>query len=347
MDYGRIAELPVSIESQALTRNERRTSSGFERVTTTITLRGAEATGRGEDVTYDATDHRALSDRLPATLAGEYTMGEFARSLETAELFPNEPQRPPSRRYRRWAVESAALDLALKQAGKSLAEVLDRTARPVRYVVSTRLGQPPSMDRLTTIREAYPEARFKLDPTIEWSRELIDALAETGAVRTLDLKGQYAHADVHQPANRSLYERLASAFPDAIVEDPAVTPETRPLLAEQADRLAWDVPVTDVESIRSLPFDPGWINVKPSRIGTLEDLCAVVSHCENEGIRMYGGGQFELDVGRPQIQTLAALCYPEAPNDVAPTAFNDPEIDPDLPASPIDPPTGEPGFGGE
>ncbi|WP_136688517.1 enolase-like domain-containing protein [Halorhabdus amylolytica] len=345
MDYGAIAELPVTIESHELTLNERETSSGFERVTTTVTLRGEDAVGRGEDVTYDTEDHRALAASTPLMFAGEYTIDSFSAAVGEMSLFPSGPQRPPSRRYRRWAVESAALDLALKQTGRSLAEVLDRSFDPVSYVVSTRLGEPPTTDRLDAIREAYPDAAFKLDPTVEWSPALIKSVAERDVVRILDLKGQYAHADVHQPANRSLYERLFAAFPDAIIEDPAVTEETRPLLTDQADRLAWDVPVTDVESLGTVPFEPNWINVKPSRIGTIADLCAVVSHCEEHGIGMYGGGQFELDVGRPQIQALASLCYPDAPNDVAPKGFNDPEVGSDLPTSPLDPPGDQPGFG--
>ncbi|WP_135663920.1 hypothetical protein [Halorhabdus rudnickae] len=345
MDYGRIADLPVSIESHDLTLNERKTSSGFERVTTTITLRGEGTVGRGEDVTYDAEDHRALAASTPLSFAGEYTIDSFSETVGEMNLFPSGPQRPPSRRYRRWALESAALDLALKQAGTSLAEALDRSFDPVRYVVSTRLDEPPSTDRLDAILESYPDVTCKLDPTVEWSPELIEAVAERDAVRTLDLKGQYAHADVHQPANPSLYERLVRTFPGVIIEDPAVTEATRPLLADQVDRLAWDVPVEGVESLGVLPFEPHWINVKPSRIGTIEDLCGVVSYCEEHGIGMYGGGQFELDVGREQIQALASLCYPDAPNDVAPKGFNDPEVDPGLPASPLQPPAAEPGFG--
>ena len=41
---------------------------------------------------------------------------------------------------------------------------------------------------------------------------------------------------------------------------------------------------------------------------------------------MYGGGQFELGIGRTQIQELASLFHPDMPNDVAPAEFNEPEI---------------------
>ena len=74
--------------------------------------------------------------------------------------------------------------------------------------------------------------------------------------------------------------------------------------------------------------------MKPSRFGSVERLFAAYDHCAAEGIRAYGGGQFELGVGRDQIQLLAALFHPETPNDVAPGGFNaDPQ--PGLPSSPL------------
>ena len=44
--------------------------------------------------------------------------------------------------------------------------------------------------------------------------------------------------------------------------------------------------------------------------------------CEREGIALYGGGQFELGTGRRQIQVLASIFHPDAPNDVAPAGYN-------------------------
>ena len=43
------------------------------------------------------------------------------------------------------------------------------------------------------------------------------------------------------------------------------------------------------------------------------------------GVAMYGGGMGELGVGRGQIQLLASLFHPDAPNDVAPPPFNAPD----------------------
>ncbi len=68
-------------------------------------------------------------------LAGEWTFDSFSEHLGTLDTFPGyTPEQPVYRSYRRWGLESAALDLALRQAGKSLHEVLGRDVQPVTFV---------------------------------------------------------------------------------------------------------------------------------------------------------------------------------------------------------------------
>ena len=137
--------LPLRIEDYALERLQRDVSSAFTRVSTQIHLRGGGEEGIGEDVTYDAVDHDALQAAgAVQPLAGEWTLGSFCDHLEALDLWPAPPQREPSRLYRVWAYESAALDLALRQAGTSLHAILGLEPQPVRFVVSLRLGEPPS-----------------------------------------------------------------------------------------------------------------------------------------------------------------------------------------------------------
>jgi hypothetical protein len=339
--YDSVADIPFRVEESDRRRRERDTSSGFLRVTTTVELSGAGETGRGEDVSYDAEDHDGFAAAAPLTdpdgfdLAGEWTLDSFSAALDDRDLFPTRPpERETAEHYRRWAIESAALDLALRQADASLGDVLDRSYDPVRFVVSTRLdGGDPG--RVRDVSGDYPGTEFKLDPTGEWTSHTFAALSEF-PVRVLDLKGQYEGTEVDADADPDLYERVFETFPTAVVEDPRVTPETRMLVASYADRLSWDVPITGVESVRELPFDPEWLNVKPSRFGTVESLLDTVEYAEAEGIDLYGGGQFELGVGRDQIQRLAALFYPDGPNDVAPGGYNDPDVPDGLPRSPLD-----------
>ncbi|MDX6413459.1 MAG: hypothetical protein QOH23_869, partial [Gaiellaceae bacterium] len=100
-------------------------------------------------------------------------------------------------------------------------------------------------------------------------------------------------------------------------------------------RLSFDAPIHSVADVRALPVSPGFMNIKPSRFGRVERLLECIEHCEAEGIRMYGGGQFELGVGRRHIQVLASLFYADGPNDVAPSEYNAGEPRPGLPQSPL------------
>jgi hypothetical protein len=59
-------------------------------------------------------------------------LAALSRELDELDLFPREPARPDLRAHRRWAFESAALDLALRQAGVSLGDALGREPAPVR-----------------------------------------------------------------------------------------------------------------------------------------------------------------------------------------------------------------------
>jgi hypothetical protein len=341
----RLAALPLVIEDYRLERLQRDVSSAFTRVSTQIYVRGRGEVGIGEDVTYDAVDHDALQAVGPVQpLAGEWTLGSFCDHVEALNLWPTPPQREPSRLYRVWAYESAALDLALRQAGTSLHAIVGREPRPVRFVVSLRLGDPPTLDPVTRRLERYPSLRFKLDPTTDWTPELIASLVETGAVDSVDLKGLYEGSIVDQGADAVLYRRVAEAFPDAWIEDPKLTAETDPILLPHRDRITWDANIHGIADIEGLPFTPRMVNVKPSRLGPLRSLFAANKYCEARGIRMYGGGQFELGVGRGQIQYLASIFHPDTPNDVAPAGYNLTDVPDGLPASPLAVQSHETGF---
>jgi L-alanine-DL-glutamate epimerase-like enolase superfamily enzyme len=348
--WERLAELPVEIEEYSLQALSARVSSDFERASTVIRLRGAGAEGLGEDVTYDAVDHEILRaafhspDGGPLPLAGRFTIASFAERIAELDLFPQPPQREVSRRYRVWAYESAALDLALRQARTTLHEALGREPRAVRFVVSLRLGEPPSMDPLNRRLTPYPALRFKLDPTSSWDEQLIAELAATGAVESVDFKAYYSGSIVDQPADPELYERVVRALPQAWIEDPALTPETDAVLAEHRERFSWDAPIHSVADIEALRYAPRMVNIKPSRLGGLRNLLDAFDYCAQRGIGNYGGGQFELGVGRGQIQYLASLFHADAPNDVAPTGYNLPDSPAGLPDSPLAPAPSDVGF---
>ncbi len=310
-----LAELPVKIEGYALEPLSAKVSSEFERASTVIRLRGAGEEGQGEDVTYDAVDHAILQAAGPTLpLVGSFTVASFAEHLRALELFPQPPQREVSQRYRLWAYESAALDLALRQAQTTLHALLGREPAPVRFVVSLRLGEPPTLEPLRRRLELYPGLHFKLDPTSSWDEELIAQLAETGAVESVDFKAYYSGSIVDQPADPELYRRVVQALPRAWIEDPALTPETDAVLASHRERFSWDAPIHSVADIEALRYPPRMVNIKPSRLGGLRNLLDAFDYCAKQGHRQLrrrpvraGGGPradpvpgLALPRGRPQ-----------------------------------------------
>jgi hypothetical protein len=331
--YDRVSELPLEVDRYELERLEADVTRDFTRVTTLVRLHGGGEEGVGEDVTWYTEAHdreQAAGPILP--LAGSWTLASFAAALDIPEP------------HRRWAYESAALDLALRQQRLSLADALGREPRPLTFVVSPGLGDPPSAEPLRRRLGLYPGLRFKLDPAARWTEALIAELAATGAVDIVDFKAFYVDPAVDPPTDVALYGRVVEGFPDALIEDPALTADTDPVLEPHRHRITWDAPIHSVADVETLPFPPRTLNVKPSRFGFLRELFDFYQYCDDRGIGLYGGGMFELGPGRGQIQYLASLFHPSAPNDVAPTPYNEREPRPGLPASPLEPAPEEHGF---
>jgi hypothetical protein len=331
--YDRVTELPLQVDRYELERLEADVTRDFTRVTTLVRLHGAGEEGVGEDVTWYTEAHdreQAAGPILP--LAGSWTLASFSAALDIPEP------------HRRWAYESAALDLALRQQRLSLADALSREPRPVTFVVSPGLGDPPSAEPLRRRLDLYPGLRFKLDPSTGWTEALIAELAATGAVDIVDLKAFYVDPAVDLPADVGLYRRVVEGFPDALIEDPVLKADTDPVLEPHRHRITWDAPIHSVADVETLPFPPRTLNVKPSRFGFLRELLDFYEYCDERGIGLYGGGMFELGPGRGQIQYLASLFNPSAPNDVAPVAYNEREPRPGLPTSPLEPAPEERGF---
>ncbi len=179
-------------------------------------------------------------------LAGRWTLGDFCEHLAGVEQWPAPPEWEMARRWRNWAYESAALDLALAQAGRALHDVIGRQPQPVTYVNSLGLGEPASVDTILSRLERYPSLRFKLDAAVTWTPEIVDALVGTGAVHTIDFKGHYGQEVDDEAALADLYERLLARFPDALIEDPHDLPAIAALVEPHAGRVSYDAPIHTV-----------------------------------------------------------------------------------------------------
>lgn len=334
--FDRLAGLEVEIDGIRFERLEFATVR-WVRVTTVVVISGGGVEGRGEDVSYETADQDAHQRMDPPSLRGRRTLGDWSGVLDATQLCPVPPSVPEAREYRRWAYEGALLDLALRQAGLTLAGALDRTARDVRFCASPTGDPMPLLSR-------YPDLELKVDAHADWTAGDMRGLSATGRVRVVDLKGHYTGDWNRHPDDPPAFSAaVAAAFPDVVIEDPPLGPAMEEFVSAHRHRIAFDAPVHALADLLRLP-ETGWCNIKPSRFATVERLFTCVAHCEAHGIAMYGGGQFELGPGRAQIQDMASVLYPGGPNDVAPSGYNAAEPAADLPASPLTP-HGEPGFG--
>ena len=336
-----LADLPVVVEELRYGRLDPGPGFGEAHSSRLVRLTGAGHEGQGEDITLFVEP-----EGPELALAGAWTLGSFCAHLDTLEQWPNgEPEYGDMmRRWRNWAYESAALDLALTQAGRSLHEVLGREPRPVSYVNSFGMGDPDCVPKVLRRLEGYPGLRFKLDVHEAWTDETVAALSDTGAVQIVDFKGRYGLDVEHPAALPALYERVLAGLPEALVEDPHDLPEITALLEPHADRVSYDAPVHTVADLDAQPVRAQTFNIKPSRVGRLRDLFALYAACEERGLAVYGGGMGELGVARGQIQLLAAMFSPDGPNDIAPPGFNALEPAAGLPPSPLPPDPAPVGF---
>jgi hypothetical protein len=237
--WDHLAELPIKIESYELTAHDREFGE-FTRGSTVVHLRGEGQEGIGEDVIYDVLDHIAHRDAGPVLdLTGPTTLGEVCELLGELDLFGGTPpEREPSRHYRRWAYESAALDLALRQSGLALWEVVERDPQPLRFVCSTRLGgfgedaPKSSTEPIRKRLSKYPGLEFKLDPENDWDADLIAEIKEIASVQVLDLKGLYRGTPVDVDTDPELYAAAARCSS----RTPTASPGTRRFTRSRTSR---------------------------------------------------------------------------------------------------------------
>jgi L-alanine-DL-glutamate epimerase-like enolase superfamily enzyme len=354
-----VLPLTLRIDKVSTSQLELGGATAFTRVTTIVELHGDGHVGRGEDISYSSDTQEEMPDALAARddLVGEWTIASLAEHLDAHPIVtPRGKQMDDKPGYHRWAVESAALDLALRQRGSTLASLLEVDWKPVRVSLSMGLGSPPTDEVVRTWRKRDETTTFKLDASKAWDHALVAQLAASGdAVSTVDLKALYTGDWADNDYPPTLYEAIGHGLPHALIEDAKLDAESLDALDEDAlGRLAWDYPITAPEDVPGLErstasfsdLRPAAINIKPSRFGTLERLLETIALCDREGIPCYAGGQYELGIGRTHVQSIASLCFPDGPNDCAPVMFHaaTPQSD-DVPLGPVVPPAGQVGFG--
>ena len=229
------------------------------------------------------TTRRRTAGSNPLPLRGTRTLAGWSALLDEQDLFPAVPTvQHAARDYRRWAYESAFLDLALRQAGATLG----RVARQAVLAGALRCLVEPS----TPARwlELYPAVELKVDAGADWVDRGVRAAGGLGRpCASSTSRGSTGRTTRPGRARRG---RARPGWPPPPCPARssrirrATTPEVLPEIERIADRPSPSTHrCTPVDDLAALP-PIRHLNVKPSRFGTLERLCACLDHCRREGI---------------------------------------------------------------
>jgi L-alanine-DL-glutamate epimerase-like enolase superfamily enzyme len=292
----RLEALPLHIDSLDLHRSAHALHDYPDgpRPSSTVALRGRRLAGYGEHVGWTDAEHDAFRENAGRFARGATTLGAYARSLGAL---------PP---YDRAALEAAALDLALRQAGTTLLEVARAAPTLVRYVVSFTPGDDP----VAHARQVgNGDLELKLDADPDWNAATWRSMANAARIAVIDFKLRGEPDD---------HERACEAIATAWIEDPK--PGEQPWSPSLLIRLAADGAVTSVAALESLRPVPAAVNVKAPRMGGVLEAISCLAACESHGLHAYIGGMFEVGIGRRQSLVLAAIACPDGPNDIAPLA---------------------------
>ena len=316
--YDSVRALPLHIDGYYLEPLEREVAREFKLRRTVIVLHGRGEEGRGEEVDYDPAQQARFQEhggKMP--LAGEHSLESFSL-LQSGQT-----------EYRRWGLESAALDLALRQAGLSLGEAVGRVV-----AAGSLRGLDPRDQRAALARRSTPSSGSSSIPAATGRTRSSPRSRPPAGSRPSTSKA----SSVASSARHRIRRSTVASSPRSRTRGSRIllSPrETSALLAEHRERVTWDAGIHEWTDVEALPFPPRALNCKPSRFGSVKRLFDFYDACEQHGIALYGGGQYELGPGRAQIQLLASLFHPDAPNDVAPDGFNVTEPVSGLPGSPL------------
>ncbi len=283
---------------------------GSPRPTATISLIGDGYVGHGENVDWTLEDQATFKETVEETIAtGSTTVGALSNTLD-AEFVA----------HHRAAVEAAAIDLALRQAGSNLFSISGLSPEPVTFCWSIGHDMAGTADAvLRAVRatlQAEPGASFKLDvPSEGWPESMWSELAAIGRVRIVDFK--------RRGTGRSV--ALAHQYlPEAWLEDPPLKAfDESDHSHAWTDRIAVDGYLMRVADLAVLPFRPAAINVKAPRMGGPLEALRCLDLCRQNGWTCYIGGMFEVGPGRHQARVLASLFSSNEWNDLAPIRVRD------------------------
>ena len=247
---------------------------------------------------------------------------DFATARELNEAMAHVKGNP----FAKAAIEMAWWTLKADMEGKTLGQLLGATTDKVE--VGDGWGICDSYDELIanigkSFDEGYKRVKLKIAPG--WDEKMLEAVRSVFPNQTIHVDGNSAY---RYSEHADLLKRL-DRFHLAMIEQPFEVGNLYHAAKLQAEM---DTPICLDETITE-PWQAEvaaemkackYINIKPARVGGLQNSLDINEICRQAGIGCWVGGMMESDVGKAICTELAAIPNMVYSHDITPANLNYP-----------------------
>ena len=224
------------------------------------------------------------------------------------------------------AIEMAWWNLKADMDGKTLGQLLG--AEKTMVEVGDGWGVTDSIDELIanvgkSFDEGYKRVKLKIAPG--WDEKMLEAVRSTFHNQTIHVDGNSAYR-YHE--HLDLLKRL-DRFHLAMIEQPFQVGDIyyHKKLQEQIDTpICLDETITEPwqAEVAAEMKACKYINIKPARVGGLQNSLDINEICRQAGIGCWVGGMMESDIGKAICTELAAIPNMVYSHDITPASISYP-----------------------
>ena len=247
---------------------------------------------------------------------------EFASARELNAAISHVKGNP----FAKAAIEMAWWTLKADMEGKTLGQLLGATTDKVE--VGDGWGICDSYDELIanigkSFDEGYTRVKLKIAPG--WDEKMLEAVRSVFPNQTIHVDGNSAyryneHADLLKRLDRFHLAMIEQPFQvgDIYYHGKLQSQMDTPICLDETITEPWQAEVAaEMKACK-------YINIKPARVGGLQNSLDINEICRQAGIGCWVGGMMESDVGKAICTELAAIPNMVYSHDITPANLNYP-----------------------
>ena len=247
---------------------------------------------------------------------------EFASARELNAAISHVKGNP----FAKAAIEMAWWTLKADMEGKTLGQLLGATTDKVE--VGDGWGICDSYDELIanigkSFDEGYTRVKLKIAPG--WDEKMLEAVRSVFPKQTIHVDGNSAyryneHADLLKRLDRFHLAMIEQPFQvgDIYYHGKLQSQMDTPICLDETITEPWQAEVAaEMKACK-------YINIKPARVGGLQNSLDINEICRQAGIGCWVGGMMESDVGKAICTELAAIPNMVYSHDITPANLNYP-----------------------